>query len=88
MISAHVDSVMALSEPFTSAIYDFSKEDITSRIRGYIPVMLQHRRTPPPSETYSLNRKLSGCFLLCANLGSRVECARIFDEFVTDLSLD
>lgn len=77
MINAHVDSVLALAEPFTTDLYDFGQEDITSRIRSHIPTILQHRKTPPPSESYSLNRKLSGCFLLCANLGSRVRCREI-----------
>lgn len=80
MVNAHIDSVMALSEPFKVTTYDFGKETITSRIRSQIPVMLQHRQTPPPNETYSLNRKLSGCFLLCANLNSRVNCAELLSE--------
>lgn len=80
MVNAHIDSVMALSEPFKVETYDFGKETITSRIRAQIPIMLQHRRTPPPNETYSLNRKLSGCFLLCASLNSRISCAQIFTD--------
>lgn len=80
MINAHVDSIIALADPFRSEVYDFGQEDITSRIRAQIPVMLQHRRSPPPQETYSLNRKLSGCFLLCANLRSRVRCRDILKE--------
>lgn len=74
MINAHVDSVLALSEPFRTPTYDFGQENITARVRDQIPIMLQHRQSPPPSETYSLNRKLSGCFLLCSNLNSRVKC--------------
>jgi aarF domain-containing kinase len=42
--------------------------------------MLKHRLTPPPEETYSLNRKLSGAFLLCARLGSQVQCADLWRE--------
>jgi aarF domain-containing kinase len=42
--------------------------------------MLRHRLTPPPVETYSLNRKLSGSFLLCARLGSRVDCMALWEE--------
>ncbi|KAJ8583266.1 hypothetical protein M405DRAFT_854392 [Rhizopogon salebrosus TDB-379] len=42
--------------------------DIAARIRDNIPVMLKHRFTPPPRETYSLNRKLSGASLLASRL--------------------
>jgi aarF domain-containing kinase len=44
--------------------------------------MLKHRLTPPPSETYSLNRKLSGAFLMCARLGARVDCGKLWEEHV------
>lgn len=80
MINAHVESVLALAEPFRDDIYDFGHENITARIRAHIPTILQHRKTAPPSESYSLNRKLSGCFLLCANLGSRVRCQSILQN--------
>lgn len=44
--------------------------------------MLRHRLTPPPVETYSLNRKLSGSFLLCARLGSRVDAMALWHEAI------
>lgn len=44
--------------------------------------MLKHRLTPPPNETYSLNRKLSGAFLMCARLGATVDCARLWKDVV------
>jgi len=37
---------------------------------------------PPPEETYSLHRKLSGAFLLCARLGSRVRTRELFADAV------
>ena len=81
MVEAHIDSVMALAEPFSEkapTVYDFKEQTITQRIRQLIPLMLRERLVPPPEETYSLHRKFSGAFLLCARLGSRVECRRIF----------
>ncbi|AET38564.1 protein kinase COQ8 Ecym_3052 [Eremothecium cymbalariae DBVPG len=83
MVDAHVDSVMALSEPFSGdpkIPFDFSNQDVSDRVRGKIGVMLNERLCPPPEETYSLNRKFSGVFLLCARMNSKVHCAKLFEE--------
>ena len=83
MVNAHVNSVLTLAEPFmdtTPEIYDFRDQTITDRVRGFIPVMVRERLAPPPEETYSLHRKLSGAFLLCARLGSRVRCREMFQK--------
>ncbi|KAG9196230.1 hypothetical protein G6011_01351 [Alternaria panax] len=83
MLDAHIQSVLTLAEPFSGSgpeIYDFSDQTITDRVRGLIPVMVKERLAPPPEETYSLHRKLSGAFLLCARLGSRVPCKELFSK--------
>lgn len=83
MLNAHIDSVMTLAEPFMSTapdVYDFQNQTITDRVRGLIPVMIRERLAPPPEETYSMHRKLSGAFLLCARLGSRVKCKEMFKQ--------
>ncbi|KAK3655667.1 hypothetical protein LTR56_003316 [Elasticomyces elasticus] len=94
MTKAHVDSVLTLAEPFAKGgeggqdgevekgeevVYDFKNQTITDRVRVNIGVMLRERLVPPPEETYSLHRKLSGAFLLCARLGSQVRARGMFE---------
>ena len=80
MIDAHVASMQAIGEPFKVDAYNFTGQTITDRVRAQIPVMLRKRLTPPPDETYSLNRKLSGSFLLCARLNATVRCKDLLEE--------
>ncbi|CCM05951.1 uncharacterized protein FIBRA_08190 [Fibroporia radiculosa] len=91
MLDAHVQSMTLLATPFkidTPQPFSFGANsqwtDITTAIRAQIPVMLQHRLTPPPRETYSLNRKLSGAFLLAARLNASVDCKVLWDRIVDD----
>ncbi|TFK47175.1 ABC1-domain-containing protein [Heliocybe sulcata] len=90
MLDAHVQSMQLLATPFkatTTQPFAFGRgtrwTEITADIRAQIPVMLQHRLTPPPRETYSLNRKLSGAFLLASRLGARVDCRRLWEGVVS-----
>ncbi|KAH6715196.1 ABC1 family-domain-containing protein [Leptodontidium sp. MPI-SDFR-AT-0119] len=83
MLDAHIASVLTLAEPFLESspeIYDFKNQTITDRVKELIPLMIRERLAPPPEETYSLHRKLSGAFLLCARLGSRVRCRELFEN--------
>ncbi|KOG99403.1 protein kinase COQ8 [Saccharomyces eubayanus] len=83
MKDAHVDSVLTIGEPFRGDVnkaFDFKDQTVSDRIRGNIGLMLSERLCPPPEETYSLHRKFSGIFLLCARMGASVHCAKLFDE--------
>ncbi|KAG8623826.1 hypothetical protein KVT40_008802 [Elsinoe batatas] len=88
MLNAHVDSILTLAEPFMEdanledGIYDFQDQTITDRVRSKIGLMVRERLAPPPEETYSLHRKLSGAFLLCARLGSKVKTRDMFEQAV------
>jgi aarF domain-containing kinase len=81
MKKAHSDAVLILGEAFQrNEIFDFGRQDTTKRINNLIPVMLRERLTPPPEETYSLHRKMSGAFLLCAKLKSKINVYSLFDN--------
>ncbi|KAF8900498.1 ABC1 family-domain-containing protein [Gymnopilus junonius] len=89
LLNAHVNSMTLLATPFkaeTPQPFSFGQgsqwADITAQIRAQIPVMLQYRLTPPPKETYSLNRKLSGAFLLASRLGASIDTKVIWDKVV------
>ncbi|KAF5325897.1 hypothetical protein D9611_000781 [Ephemerocybe angulata] len=89
MVNAHVHSMTLLATPFrtdTPQPFSFGPTSqwaqITKEIRDQIPIMLAHRLTPPPRETYSLNRKLSGAFLLASRLGAEVNTRRVWEKVV------
>ena len=89
MVDAHVDAVMIVGEPFqSSGPFNFERQETVKKINELVPVMLKHRLTPPPEESYSLHRKLSGAFLLCAKLGAQVSCKSMFEDVWNSYKFD
>ncbi|KAI5983910.1 ABC1-domain-containing protein [Pisolithus albus] len=95
MLDAHINSMILLATPFrdsTPQPFAFGPgsqwTDITARIRATIPVMLRYRLTPPPRETYSLNRKLSGGFLLATRLHAVVDARELWDRITGGYRFD
>ncbi|PVU97050.1 hypothetical protein BB561_000808 [Smittium simulii] len=83
MKQAHVDSIMTIGEPFrVKGPYSFAMQKVTKKVKSNIAVMLNERLTPPPNETYSLHRKLSGVFLLCSKLSANVECSKLYKKYL------
>lgn len=82
MVDSHLNSINVLAAPFRSEEpFDFKLfREISRSVKSQIPIMLQYRLTPPPEESYSLHRKLSGCLLLCSKIGAKVPCRKLFIE--------
>lgn len=81
MLDAHVDSGLVVGEPFVSKeLFDFKAAGITARVSKYGAVFAEHRLTPPPSEVYSLHRKLAGAFLICIRMGAVMRCRDMLEE--------
>lgn len=80
MKNAHMEAVMIIGEPFREqGEFDFVNHG-TAKVRDLIPTILKHRLVPPPHQSYSLHRKLSGAFILCAKLRGKIRCRDILLE--------
>ena len=81
MMDAHVESVMILAQPFREdRIFDYGNQNTTSRMHELAGVMLEHRLCPPPSEIYSLHRKMAGLFLMGTKLKARINCYPLWKD--------
>uniref|UniRef100_A0A4Y0BIF0 ABC1 atypical kinase-like domain-containing protein n=1 Tax=Anopheles funestus TaxID=62324 RepID=A0A4Y0BIF0_ANOFN len=89
MENAHIDAVLILGEVFSvPGDFEFGRQSTTKKIAALVPVMIAHRLCPPPEEIYSLHRKLSGVFLLCARLNAKIDCKPIFNEVMKNYKFE
>ena len=81
MMDAHCTSVMILARPYRcEGVFDFAAERVSQLLTPHVKIMLAHRLRPPPLEVYSLHRRLSGAFLLCARLNARVNVHHMWEH--------
>ncbi|RHW69210.1 ABC1 protein [Trypanosoma brucei equiperdum] len=88
MLDAHAESVLLLGLPFNNrdVPFDFSKENLPSRIQGYVPTIVRLRLCPPPTPIYSLHRRLSGAILLSTKLKATVPSGELFWNIYDELT--
>jgi len=81
MTNAHIDAGLVLGEPFlTNEPFDFANSHLTKRVSKHGETFMKFRLTPPPTEAYSLHRKLAGAFLLCIKLKAVIPCRDILEK--------
>jgi aarF domain-containing kinase len=82
MLETHIKSAYIVGEPFsTEEPYDFGASKLTDRLSELALIMLKHRVAAPPTEVYSLHRKLSGAYFTCIKLNAKISCRKfLFNE--------
>lgn len=89
MLAAHINAGMVVGEPFlTHEPFDFAASKLTTRIGKHGETFMKHRLTPPPTEVYSLHRKLAGAFLLCIRLKAVIPCRDILEDIYSTYNFD
>ena len=83
MKRAHLLSGFTVGEPFQqSDPFDFKASRISTRMGEHTAVFLRHRLTAPPTEVYTLHRKLAGAYMLCIQLGAVVSSRDLLENIV------
>jgi len=83
MKRAHLLSGFTVGEPFQqSSPFDFKASRISTRMGEHTAVFLRHRLAAPPTEVYTLHRKLAGAYMLCIQLGAVVSSRDLLENIV------
>lgn len=82
VFDASVDAGLIVGEPFRpgTGIFDFSQSKMTARLLDHAEVLAFGSLAPPPEDSYSLHRVLSGTFLACIKLKARVPAHDLLRE--------
>ena len=93
MLNAHVEAALIIGEPFSERYaggggYDFGVMNMSGRVSELARVMVRLRLTAPPKESYTLHRKLSGCFLTCKKLNAKVSLRDMFLDIYQQYQFD
>ena len=82
-VEAHVSAGLVVGEPFLhDGSFDFGNSQLTTRLGSYSGAFMKYRLKPPPTEAYSLHRKLAGAFLLCIKLKADIPCRDILEKTI------
>ena len=83
LLEAHVGAGFAMGTPFVEdGVFDFGSPEgleLPTRLRSYFATFVRLRKRAPPTEVYTLHRKLVGTFQACIRLRARVPCRAILD---------
>ena len=91
MLDAHVEAGFIVGEPFSEEYaegYDFARMEMGRRVSDLAKVMVKLRLTAPPKDSYTLHRKLSGCFLTCRKLEANIPCRQLFLDTYRNYQFD
>ena len=98
MLNAHVAAAFIIGEPFSAQYgsgsggggggYEFGVMNMSGRVSELARVMVRLRLTAPPKESYTLHRKLSGCFLTCKKLNANLALRDMFMDIYRGYQFD
>ena len=81
MRTAHIRAGLLVGEPFQAGgDFNFAQSNLTARLGEHAKAFMKNRLTPPPTEIYSLHRKLAGAFLACIKLRAVIPCRDLLEE--------
>lgn len=75
MVQAHLSMALVMGEPFRSDTpYDFKASNYQARLSEHAGTFTRERLMPPPTEVYTLHRKLFGTINACVKIGASIPC--------------